>query len=146
MLPRRVLLAADLDGRVHVKDRLLVRILDVQEVFDRLLLVLLHITVQQECRIVLVVIDVALSAALRLFLIANELVQILDQVVQLRHLNVVLNDITRIQEANSLDILFDRFVVLLLVEEFVGVLFDNLTLDLAREVRLFCDGLRLSVV
>ena len=57
-----------------------------------------------------------------------------------------MNDITRVEETDGLDILLDCFVVLLLLEQFVSVLLDNLALDLTWEVRLLCDGLSLSVV
>ena len=61
-------------------------------------------------------------------------------------MDVILNDIARIQEANRLDVLLDGLVILLLLEELVGVLLDYLTLDLSREVRLAGNGLRLGVV
>ena len=87
-----------------------------------------------------------LSFPKRCFLVSNQLLQVLDQIVQLRHLNVVLDHVTWIQEANSLDILFDCLIIFLLLEQLVSMFLNNLTLDLTREVCLFGDGLRLSIV
>ena len=87
-----------------------------------------------------------LTSSVRRPLISNQLLQVPDQVVQLGYLNVVLDDVARVEEADSLDVLLDGLVVLFLLEELVSVLFDDLTLDLAGEVCLFGDGLRLSVV
>ena len=87
-----------------------------------------------------------LALSLRCFLISDQLLQVLNQVVQLRHLDVVLNDVARIQEANRLNVLLNRLIVLLLLEEFVGVLLNDLTLDLTWEVCLFSDGLSFSIV
>ena len=81
VLPCGVLLAAHFDGRVDVEDGCLFSVLDVQKVFDSLLFVLLHVAIQQECRVVFVVIDVALCASLRLLFVTDQPVQILDQVV-----------------------------------------------------------------
>ena len=81
VLPCGVLLAAHFDGRVDVEDGCLFSVLDVQKVFDSLLFVLLHVAIQQECRVVFVVVDVALCASLRLLFITDQPVQILDQVV-----------------------------------------------------------------
>ena len=79
-------------------------------------------------------------------LVTDELLEVADQVVQLGHLNVILDDVARVEEANRLNILLDGFVVLFLLEELVRVLLDNLTLDLPREVCLLGDGLGLSVM
>ena len=76
----------------------------------------------------------------------DELLQVLDQIVQLCHLDVVLNHVTRVQEADRLDILFDSFIILLLLEQFVSMLLNDLALDLTWEVCLFSDGLCLSIV
>lgn len=146
MLPCGVLLAAHLDSRVDVEDGCLFSVLDVQEVFDSLLFVLLHVAIQQECRVVFVVVDVALCASLRLLFVTNQPVEVLDQVVELSDLDVVLDDVARIQEPNRLNVLLNSLIVLLLMEQLVSVLFYDLALNLTREIRLFCDGLRLSVV
>ena len=79
-------------------------------------------------------------------LITDELLEVADQVVQLGHLNVILDDVARIEEANRLNVLLDGLIVLFLLEELVSVLLDNLTLDLSREVCLLGDGLGLSVM
>mmetsp|Transcript_28932 Transcript_28932/g.35790 ORF Transcript_28932/g.35790 Transcript_28932/m.35790 type:complete len:703 (-) Transcript_28932:22-2130(-) len=146
VLARGVLLAAHFNRRVDVEDRLLLRILNVQKVLDRLLLVFLYIAVQQECCVIFVVINVALGASLRLLFISDQLIQVLDQVIELCDLDVVLDDIAGVEEANSFDVLLDSLIVLLLVEELVGVLLNYLTLDLAGEVRLLCDRLSLRIV
>ena len=88
----------------------------------------------------------ALRPSLRLLLVADQPVQVLDQVVELSDLDVVLNDVAWIEEPNGLDVLLNSLIVLFLMEKLVSVLLDDLTLDLAREVGLFCDGLRLGVV
>ena len=87
-----------------------------------------------------------LGTALRLLLIANELVQVFYQVVELGHLNVVLDDVAWVEEADRFDVLLDGVIVLFLVEKFVGVLFYYLALDLSREVCFFGNCLRFSVV
>ena len=146
VLPCGVLLAAHFDGRVDVEDGSLFSVLDVQEVFDSLFFVLLHVAIQQECCVVFVVVDVALCASLRLLFVTDQPVEVLDQVVELSDLDVVLDDVARIQEPNRLDVLLDSLIVLLLVKQLVSMLLNNLALDLTWEIRLFCDGLRLSVV
>lgn len=146
MLASRVLLAANFNSSVNIEDGLFISVLDVEEVFDCLLLVLLDVTIEQESCVILVVVDVALGTALRLLLISDQLVQVLDKVIELSDLDVVLDDVTRVQETNRLDILLNRFIILLLVEEFVGVFFNDLALNLSREVCLFCDRLRLCIV
>jgi hypothetical protein len=70
----------------------------------------------------------------------DQLFQILDQIVQLRHLDVVLDHIARIEEANGHHVLLDCLIVLLLIEKLVGVLLDDLALDLPREVGILCNG------
>lgn len=81
----------------------------------------------------------------RLF-VTNQLLQILDQVVELLDLNEVLNDIARVEETYSLNVLLDRFVILLLLEQFISVLLDNLALDLSRKICLLRYCLGLSIV
>ena len=70
----------------------------------------------------------------------DQLFQILDQIVQLRYLDVVLDHIARIEEANGHHVLLDCLIVLLLIEKLVGVLLDDLALDLPREVGILCNG------
>ena len=81
----------------------------------------------------------------RLF-VTDQLLQILDQVVELLDLNEVLNDIARVKETYCLNVLLDRFVILLLLEQFISVLLDNLALDLSRKVCLLSYRLGLSIV
>ena len=88
----------------------------------------------------------ALGAALRLLLISNQLVQVLDQIVQLRHLDVILDHITRVEEADCLNILLDSLVILFLMEQLVSVLFNDLALNLTGEVRLLRNGLGFRIV
>lgn len=57
-----------------------------------------------------------------------------------------MNHITWIEEADRFYILLNGLVVLFLLEELIGVLFDNLALDFTGEVRLLRYGLGLSVV
>ena len=57
-----------------------------------------------------------------------------------------MNHITWIEETDRFDILLNGLVVLFLLEELIGVLFDNLALDFTGEVRLLRYGLGLSVV
>ena len=87
-----------------------------------------------------------LASAMRRFFVSNELLEVSNQVVQLSDLDVVLNDITGVQEADSLDVLIDCFIVFLLLEKFVSMLFDNLTLDLPGEVGFLSDSLGLGVM
>lgn len=61
-------------------------------------------------------------------------------------LDVVLYNITGVQEANRFDILTNCFVIFLLLEKFVRVLFYDLTLNFLREVSLLSNGLGLGVM
>ena len=140
------MLATDLDSSVNIEDWLLRSVFDRQELLDLSFLILLDVTVEQECCVVLVVVDVGLTPTLGGFLISDQLLKVLDQVIKLCDLNVVLNDIAGVQKANRLNVLLDGFIVLFLLEKFVSVLLDNLTLDLTREVSLLGNGLRLSIV
>ena len=88
----------------------------------------------------------ALGAALRLLLISNQLVQVLDQIVQLRHLDVILDHITRVEEADCLNILLDSLVILFLMEQLVSVLFNDLALNLTGEICLLRNGLGFRIV
>lgn len=81
----------------------------------------------------------------RLF-VTDQLLQILDQVVELLDLNEVLNDIAWVKETYCLNVLLDRFVILLLLEQFISVLLDNLALNLSRKVCLLRYRLGLSIV
>lgn len=146
MLSGRVLLSTNFDGRVDIEDRCLVALLDRQELLDLSLLVFLDIAVEQQCCVVFLVVDVGLAASLRRLVIANEFLQVSDQVVKLGDLDVVLDDVAGVQEADSLDVLLNRIIVLLLLEKFVGVLLDDLALDLGREVCLLRDRLGLCIV
>ena len=83
---------------------------------------------------------------MRRSLVTDELLEVADQVVQLRHLNVILDDVARVEEANRLNVLLDGLIVLFLLEELVSVLLDNLTLDLLWEVSLLSNSLSFSVV
>ena len=62
------------------------------------------------------------------------------------HLDIVLDHVTWIEESNRLNVLLDGLVVLFLLEEFIGMLLDNLALNFAREICFFCDSLSLSIV
>ena len=79
-------------------------------------------------------------------LVSDKFLEIANQVVQLRHLDVILDHVARIKEADRLNVLFDGLIVLFLLKEFVCVLLDNLALDLSREVCLLRNGLSLSIV
>ena len=79
-------------------------------------------------------------------LVTDELFQVLNQVVELCDLDEVLNDVAWVEEADRLNILFNCFVVLFLLKQFIRVLFDNLALDLSREVCLLRYGLRLCIM
>ena len=83
---------------------------------------------------------------MRRSLVTDGLLEVADQVVQLRHLNVILDDVARIEEANRLNVLLNGLIVFFLLEELVSVLLDNLTLDLSWEVCLLGDGLGLGVM
>ena len=146
VLPGRVLLPADLNRSIDIKYGGFSRVLDCQELFYFRLFVFLDIAVEQECCVVLFVVDVRLTSPMSRSLVTDELLEVADQVVQLGHLNVVLNDVARIKEANRLDILLDSLVVLFLLEELVSVLLDNLTLDFSWEVCLLGNCLGLSVM
>ena len=146
MLSCGVLLSTDLNCGVNIKYWGLSRILDCQELLNLSLFVLLHITVEQECCIVLFIIDMRLTSSMRRLLISDQLLQISDQVVQLSYLNVILDHVTWIEETDRFDVLLDGFVILLLLEELIGVLFYDLTLDFSREISLLCDCLSLCIV
>lgn len=79
-------------------------------------------------------------------LVTDELFQVLNQVVELCDLDEVLNDVAWVEEADRLYILFNCFVVLFLLKQFIRVLFDNLALDLSWEVCLLRYGLRLCIM
>ena len=79
-------------------------------------------------------------------LVTDELFQVLNQVVELCDLDEVLNDVAWVEEADRLNILFNCFVVLFLLEQFIRVLLDNLALDLSREVCLLRYYLRLCIM
>lgn len=79
-------------------------------------------------------------------LVTDELFQVLNQVVELCDLDEVLNDVAWVEEADRLNILFNCFVELFLLEQFICVLFDNLALDLSWEVCLLRYGLRLCIM
>ena len=79
-------------------------------------------------------------------LVTDELFQVLNQVVELCDLDEVLNDVAWVEEADRLNILFNCFVVLFLLKQFIRVLFDNLALDLSREVCLLRYCLRLCIM
>lgn len=76
----------------------------------------------------------------------NQSLQISDQVFQLGHLDVVLNDIARIQKANRVYILVNGLLVFLLLKEFISMLLDDLTLDFSWETCLFSYRLRLRIM
>ena len=74
----------------------------------------------------------------------NELLQVLDEVWQLRHLDVSLNDITRIEVSDGLQVLLESSIVLLLYGvKLVGILLANLSVDFFRELRVDSNSLRL---
>ena len=74
----------------------------------------------------------------------NELLQVLDEVWQLRHLDVSLNDITRIEVSDGLQVLLESPIVLLLYGvKLVGILLANLSVDFFRELRVDSNSLRL---
>lgn len=60
-------------------------------------------------------------------------------------LDVPLDNVAGVEEADRLDKLVDRVVVLLLVKQFIGVLLDDLALDLGWELGILGDLLRLHV-
>ena len=116
MLSCRVLLTTNFNRCIDIKDWSLSCILNRKELLDLRLLIFLYIAVKEECCVVLLVVDMGLTASMRWPLISNQFLKVSDQVVQLSHLDVVLDHITRIQEANRLDVLLYRFIVLLLLE------------------------------
>lgn len=61
-------------------------------------------------------------------------------------LNVVLNDITGVQKANCFDVLLNSFIIFLLLEKFVSMLFYDFTLNFLREVSFFSNGLGLGIM
>ena len=67
-------------------------------------------------------------------LVFNQSLQILDHIVELGHLEVVLNDVGRIEEPNRFNVLLDCFVKLFLRKKLIGVLFYYFRLDVFGEV------------
>ena len=53
---------------------------------------------------------------MRRSLVTDELLEVADQVVQLGHLNVILDDVARIEEANCLNVLLNGLIILFLLE------------------------------
>lgn len=102
----------------------------------------LYIAVQQQSSVVLIVVVVSGSSVSLLFVwLSSQLVQISDQVVQLRHLDVPLNNIRWIQMPNSFFILLNCFFVIPLRIKLVSVLLANLSLDVFWELSSLSDSL-----
>ena len=80
------------------------------------------------------------------FVVSDKFLKILYQIIQLSHLNVVLDDIAGVQKVDCLHILLDRFVILFLLEQFVCMLLDYLTLDVLWEASFFSYRQRFCVM
>ena len=57
-----------------------------------------------------------------------------------------MDHIARIEESNGHHVLLDGIIVLLLIEKFVGILLDNLALDLPWEVGILGNGQGLLIL
>ena len=63
-----------------------------------------------------------------------QLLQVSDQILQLRHLDVTLDHVARIEMTNGIDELLECIIVLFLFIEIVSMLFGYLGNDLLREL------------
>jgi hypothetical protein len=86
-------------------------------------LLFLHVTVQQQGSIVFVVVLNLTKGLLLLVWGSNQLLKVLNQVIQLRHLDESLNHVTRVEVADCLHIFCDGLVVTFLRVKFVCVFF-----------------------
>jgi len=71
--------------------------------------------------------------------VLGQLLQIGDQIVQLRHLDISLNHIRWIQVTDRLLVLLDSLLVIPLRVELVSVFLANLSDDVGREACVICD-------
>lgn len=71
VLTSGVLLTADFDGGVHIKDRLIIWVLNRQELFDLSFFVLLYIAVQEKSCVIFLIVDVRLASSMSGLFISN---------------------------------------------------------------------------
>ena len=87
-----------------------------------------------------------MASLLGCFVISDKFLEILDQIVELSDLNIVLNDVAWVQKVDGLHILLDCLIILLLLEQFVSMLFDDLTLDILWKACFSCNSKCFSVM
>jgi len=106
---------------------------------DLIKLLLLNVAVKQQRSVVFIVVSDGIELVLLFVGRLNQLLQVHDQIIQLRHLYKSLDHIARIQVADRLFVLSDCILEILLVIEFVSVLLTDLSDDVGREFRIFSD-------
>lgn len=139
--------ATHINGSSHIKNTRVLRILaccrcDVR--LDLIKLLLLNVAVKQQRCVVFIVVSDGIELVLLFVRRLNQLLQVHDQIIQLRHLNKSLDHVARIQVANRLFVLGDCILEVLLVIEFVSVLLTDLSDDVGWEFRVFSDLFGLS--
>jgi hypothetical protein len=111
---------------------------------DLIKLLLLNVAVKQQRSVVFIVVSDGIELVLLFVGRLNQLLQVHDQIIQLRHLYKSLDHIARIQVADRLFVLGDCILEILLVIEFVSVLLTDLSDDVGREFCVFSDLFGLS--
>jgi len=130
LLQSVLLLSADFNGRGHIKELAILRLLDQ---LSHLLLVLsLHVAVQQQRSVVFIIIHQRLRV-LTTFRRVYQLFQILNQKRKFVHLDVLVDHVRRIQVPDRQRVLLHRLFVQLLRIKVVSVFLRNLRNNLGRE-------------
>ena len=134
------LLAAHFDGCLDIKDGAALRLLlpVLNQLRDLIVLLGLHVAVQEESRVILVVVAHRIQILDGLSLnggCLDQVLKVLDQVWKLLDFNISLDDVAWVQVPDGLDVLHESLVILLLdTVELIGVFFADFCLDLLWEV------------
>ena len=135
------MLAANFDSRCDVEVHRLLIFADVliNEVRNSLELLFLDVAIQEQSSIVFVVVthrhQLRFSPVFNARRPSNQFFQVLNQIVQLWHLDVPLNHIARIEVPNRLYVLIDRLLVaLLVVIQVVSTSLRDLSSNLGRKL------------
>ena len=133
------MLSAHLDGGGHVEDGVFATTLGgglLDEVGDLLRLLCLYIAVKQEGCVVLIIVSERIEVGLVSLRGGgvDEVLKVGNQVRQLRHLDVTLDHITRVQVPYGLNELFESIIILLLLIKVVCMLLGYFGDDFPREI------------
>lgn len=149
LIKRLVLLAAHFDSGVDIKYRLrlVLTLRSLDQLRDLVLLLELHITVEEQSRIVLVIIThrvEALHARCLLRRRLDQLLKVLDQVWEVLHLDVSLDHVAWIEVADGLQVLGQCLLGLVLdCVQLVAMLLTYLCIYLSRKFGADCNALGL---